>query len=46
MSKVHNIFAVDFCQTLVNIDSLPCFIKFVCLEAKGKRTFYMYGFGY
>ena len=29
---------MDFCQTIVSIDSLPCFIKYVCLKKKGWRT--------
>lgn len=32
------LFCIDFCQTLVTVDSLPRFIKFVCFKEKGMRT--------
>ncbi|MBU2917742.1 HAD-IB family phosphatase [Psychrosphaera sp. F3M07] len=41
--KYPKLFCIDFCQTLVFEDSLPLFIKFVCLRNLKFRTFkYLY----
>lgn len=36
--NVPKVFIIDYCQTIVKIDSLPSFIKFVCFNEKGLRT--------